>query len=314
LLTGITFDGTRASGVTYVSGRDASEVSAGEVILSLGTIGSPHLLMLSDVGPAAHLEKHGIRCVHELYGVGQNLLDHFAGPRVFMTLRDPDKFGFPIPDEAASMSEFEAKGTGPLATTGVDAGGFVRLRDSDVYPSAQSIYTVTNTHLDRALGNPPAMRFTGYACRTVSKGSIRLASNSPFDRPLVDPNYFSDPLDIETHVELIRFHQRLAEHPIFSNVRGEVIGPGSNRDAIIAETRAVASTTWHQTSTCRMGIDQTAVVGPDLKVRGIENLRVVDASVFPSMTSDNTNAPTMMVAETGASLILGKNFLGHLAK
>nr|WP_246455613.1 GMC oxidoreductase [Sulfitobacter aestuariivivens] len=153
---------------------------------------------------------------------------------------------------------------------------------------------------------PPGVRFGGYVCRTVSRGSVRLASASPFDRPFVDPNYLSDQIDLDTHVELIRFHQRVAEHPVFESIRDQVDGPGYDKDAIIAATRAEARTTWHLTSTCRMGSDQTAVVGPDLKVRGIENLRVVDASVFPTMTSGNTNAPTMMVAEKGASLILGE--------
>jgi choline dehydrogenase len=304
LLTGVVFDGDRATGVTYAKGREAEEVTAGEVILSMGTIGSPHLLMLSGVGPAEHLEEHGIRCLHNLAGVGRNLLDHFSGPRVMFTLREPEKFGFPIPDEASSLREFVATGKGPLATTGVDAGAFVRLRESDEYPSAQSICFVSNNHLDRVNGTPPSVRFGGYICRPVSKGCIRLASASPFDRPLVDPNYFSDPLDIEMLVDFVRFNQRMAEHPVFESIRDEVVGPGSDRDAIIAATRAVASTTWHQTSTCRMGTDQNAVVGPELKVRGLENLRVVDASVFPTMPSGNTNAPTMMVAEKGASLIL----------
>ncbi|MEM8688845.1 MAG: GMC family oxidoreductase N-terminal domain-containing protein [Pseudomonadota bacterium] len=304
LLTGVVVEGKRATGVTYAQGREAFGVSAGEVILSMGTIGSPHLLMLSGIGPSDHLSEHDIRCIHELDGIGRNLLDHFGGPRVILTLREPEKFGFPIPSEMVSLREFEATGTGPLATTGVDAGAFVRLRSSDEYPSAQSICAITNTHMDRSKDTPPGVRFGGYICRTVSKGSVRLASASPFDRPLVDPNYFSDPLDIDTHVEFMRFNQRMAEHPVFDGIRDGVVGPGPDRDDIIAATRAEASTTWHQTSTCRMGIDNTAVVGPDLKVRGLENLRVIDASVFPAMPSGNTNAPTMMVAEKGASLIL----------
>ena len=304
VLTGISFEGLRATGVTYAKGREALQVSAGEVILSMGTIGSPHLLMLSGVGPSDHLAEHGIPCVHDLGGVGQNLLDHFGGPPVMFTLKEPEKFGFPIPSEAASLREFEASGTGPLATTGVDAGAFVKLNEFDAYPSAQSVCFVSNTHMDRTNRTPPSMRFGGYVCRTVSKGSIRLASDNPFDRPLVDPNYFSDPLDINTHVDFVRFNQRMAEHPVFKDVRAEVIGPGHDREAIIAATREMASTTWHQTSTCRMGVDEAAVVGPDLRLRGIDNLRVVDASVFPTMPSGNTNAPTMMVAEKGASLIL----------
>jgi choline dehydrogenase len=305
-VTSVVFDGTRATGVTYAKGREAIEVAAGEVIVSMGAIGSPQLLMLSGVGPADHLAEHGIACHHDLRGVGQNLLDHFGGPRIAITLREPEKFGFPMPDEATARRQFEVTATGPLATMGVDAGAFVRLRETDAYPSAQSICVLTNTHADRRDTLPPRLYFRGYVCRTVSKGSIRLASASPFDRPLIDPNYLADAMDVDNHVEFIRFHHHMAEHPVFDGVRDRVLGPGMDRDAIIAATRAEASTTWHQTSTCRMGIDTDAVVGPDLRVHGLDNLRVIDASIFPTMPSGNTNAPTMMVAEKGAALVLGE--------
>lgn len=303
-VTGVVFAGARATGVTYARGRDAVEVAAGEVILSMGSIGSPQLLMLSGVGPADHLAEHDIPCRHDLSGVGQNLLDHFAGPRIAMTLRAPEKFGFPIPDEDAARRQFAESATGPLATMGADAGAFVRLRDSDAYPSGQSIAGLSNTHGERRTGLPPRLMFRGYICRTVSKGAVRLASASPFDRPLINPNYLADPMDMDTHVELIRFHHRMAEHQVFDGVRDAVLGPGMDRDAIVAATRTEATTMWHLTSTCRMGIDPDAVVGPDLRVHGIDNLRVIDASIFPTMPSGNTNAPTMMVAEKGAALVL----------
>lgn len=304
-VTGVTFEGARATGVAYARGREAEAVAAGEVILSLGAIGSPQLLMLSGVGPADHLAEHGIPCRHDLPGVGSNLLDHVGGPRVAMVLADPEAMGFPQPDEATTRRMFEETATGPLATMGVDAGAFVRLRETDEHPSAQSVCGVSNTWNERAGALPPRIVFRGFVCRTVSKGTVRLASDSPFDRPLVDPNYLSDPIDVDNHVEFIRFHQRMAEHPAFATVRGGVIGPGMDRQAILAATRAEATTTWHQTSTCRMGVDTSAVVGPDLRVHGLDGLRVIDASVFPTMTSGNTNAPTMMVAEKGAALALG---------
>ena len=143
--------------------------------------------------------------------------------------------------------------------------------------------------------------------RTYAKGSVTLSSSSPFDRPLVNPNYLADPLDVQNHVDLIRFQYRIAEHSVFDDVRAEILGSGKEHEQIIAATRDEASTTWHLTSTCRMGTDSEAVVGPDLKVHGLENLRVVDASIFPAMTSGNTNAPTMMVAEKGADLALGSS-------
>lgn len=133
----------------------------------------------------------------------------------------------------------------------------------------------------------------------------RLVSDSPFDRPLVDPNYLSDPCDLELYIDFVRFQYQMAEHPVFEKVRAEIPGPGKQREQIVSDARDNLSTTWYQTSTCRMGIEPASVVGPDLKVHGLDNLRIVDASVFPTMTSGNTNAPTMMVAEKGSDLALG---------
>ncbi|MEP1209907.1 MAG: GMC family oxidoreductase N-terminal domain-containing protein [Rhizobiaceae bacterium] len=302
-VTGITFQHKRATGVTYAIGQQAIQVQAGEVIVSMGAIGSPQLLMLSGVGPADHLKLHDIACINDLSGVGQNLLDHFGGLTVSIILREPEAFGFPMPNEADSLEEFNSTGTGPLATTGVDAGAFIKLAERDEYPSGQLVCNVSNTHRHRDSG-PPRIDLFGFVCRTESKGSVTLASNSPFDRAIVDPNYLSDPLDIEQQVSLVQFRYRLAEHPAFKDIGRRIVGPGRDREQIIESTRAGASTTWHQTSTCRMGIDPLAVVGPDLKVHGLEGLRVVDASIFPTMTSGNTNAPTMMVAEKGAELAL----------
>lgn len=188
-LTGVTFDGKRATGVTYAKGRSAVAVSAGEVILCMGAIGSPQALILSGIRRANQLADLGMNCIHDLAGVGQNLLDHFAGPFPRFTLRNPEKFGFPIAGEADSLAEFEATGTGPLATTGVDAGAFVRLNECDEYPSGQSICMTSNTHRHHD-GLPPRVSFSGYVCRSVSKSAVTLASASPFDRPLVNPNYF----------------------------------------------------------------------------------------------------------------------------
>jgi len=145
----------------------------------------------------------------------------------------------------------------------------------------------------------------GIVCRTTSQGTIRLASDSPFDRPLIDPNYLSNHGDLDLQIEMLQLIHRIAEHEVFDDVRSGIIGPGSDPTQITKSVRANASTTWHQASTCRMGIDDKAVVGPDLRVHGLRGLRVIDASIFPTMTSGNTNAPTMMVAEKGADLVLG---------
>ena len=302
-ITGVSIEGKRATGVRYALGQSAEHALAGEVILSMGSIGSPHVLMLSGVGPAEHLEDHGIACRHDLAGVGQNLLDHFGGANSGILLKTPEGFGFPMASPAKAEAEFAATATGPLATPGVDAGAFVHLNETEAFPNGQFIFNLSNTH--RLRDASPRINFTGYVCRTYSQGSVTLASASPFDRPIVDPNYFSDPIDVQNHVDFIRFQTRVAEHPIFEDIRAEVLGPGSDRDAILERTRAEASTTWHLTSSCRMGTDLSAVVAPDLRVHGMEGLRVIDASIFPTMPSSNTNAPTMMVAERGADLALG---------
>ncbi len=303
-VTGVTLDGKRATGVTYAFGQNAEHVSAGEVILSMGAIGSPQILMLSGVGPAGHLAEHGIDCRHDLPGVGQNLLDHIGGPGVEIVLKEPEAFGFPIPNETRSQQQFDEDGTGPLASVGPDAGAFVRLSEFEEYPNGQLICSVTNTHSERGAGQP-SLRLGGYVARTFSQGAITLASASPFDRAIVDPNYFSDPLDMQNQIELKRFQYRLADHPIFDDVRADINGPGRSKEEMIAGTREFAGTCWHLSSSCRMGVDTRAVVDPELKVHGLEGLRVVDVSVFPTMPSCNTNAPTMMVAEKGADLALG---------
>lgn len=304
-ITGLAITKGRVIGVHYATGREAHHAGASrETILSLGSIGSPHLLLLSGIGPADEISQHGIEVAHDLPGVGKNLLDHFAGGDPSFTLREPEKYGFPIPSPEDSYKQFEADGTGPYASMGVDAGAFVRTRETDAYPNSQMIFRVSNNH--RYRDDPPKVVLGGYVCRTLSQGEVTLASASPFDRPLIDPRYLSDPEDLDRHVERILFSREVLEHRLFDGVRDQFEGPDKDRESIIAATRAEASTTWHQTSTCRMGVDDRAVVGPDLRVHGLEGLRVVDASIFPTMTSGNTNAPTMMVAEKGADLILGR--------
>lgn len=180
----------------------------------------------------------------------------------------------------------------------------MRLSEAEEYPNGQLIFSISNTHSER--GNGVArLRIGGYVARTYSQGSVTLASASPFDRAIVDPNYLSDPLDLQNHLALMHFQYRVADHPAFDSVRAEIQGRGRTRDEMVAGIREDVDTCWHLCSTCRMGTDTRAVVGPDLKVHGLENLRVVDVSVFPTMTSSNTNAPTMMVAEKGADLALG---------
>jgi choline dehydrogenase len=303
-ITGLSIEGTNVTGVHYAHGREAHHATAGETILSLGAIGSPHLLLLSGIGPAHEIEQHGITVAHNLPGVGKNLHDHFSRPGVGFTLQDPEKHGFPIASQADSLAQFKADQRGPLASMGNDAGAFVKLRATDAEPSVQCVCAISNSHRNRDVASP-RVAFVGYVCRSQSQGEITLATGSPFDRPLIDPRYLSENEDFDRYVEFIRYQYEIAEHATFVDIRDQIFGPGKDREAIIAGVRAEGGTTWHQTSTCRMGVDDRAVVAPDLKIHGLNGIRVCDASIFPTMTSGNTNAPTMMVAEKAADLIRG---------
>ena len=304
-VTGLVTEPGRVTGVDYVVGREARRaLAASETILSAGAIGSPHILLLSGIGPADEVSAQGITPVHDLPGVGRNLMDHISRPAVFMTIREPEKYGFADISPDAARAQFEAERTGPYAALGIEVGAFARLRETDEYPSAQLFCGLTNAERMRHL-MPPGINFYGYVARTLSQGSVTLNTASPFDKPAVDPCYFAEPEDLERHIEIIEFNREVAHHKAFEGVRDQVAGDYPNREAIICGTKELSSTTWHQSSTCRMGVDDNAVVGPDLRLHGMEGLRVCDASVMPTMVSANLNAPTIMIAENGADLIRG---------
>lgn len=298
----------RATGVDYLAaGRVERAEADGEIICAAGAIGSPHLLMLSGIGPAAHLADHGVEVVADLPGVGQDLQDHLSGCPVSATLRDPDHFGTPPQDFAAAVAEFEATGTGLLATHHLDAGAFLRLDPAEPDPDFEALFMPGVSEFYRADGATETSRFHlgGFACRPWSRGTVALASANPLDRPLIDPNYLADARDMALLVTAARRRMEILDARPFEDVRLGPAQPGDLSDAEIEILiRRHASTTWHPTSSCRMGTDDRAVVDPELRVRGIERLRICDASVMPTMTSGNTNAPTVMIAEKGADLVM----------
>ncbi len=305
-VTRVAMEGTRATGIDYVVGSEARRALASqETILAAGAIGSPHILLLSGIGPSGEIAAHGIQPIVDLPGVGRHLMDHVAGPRVTMAVRDAGELGFDKLGRDKAIARFERDRTGPFSSMGMDAGAFVHARKSDADPSLQLFAGLTSVERFRHT-LPPGLSLGGYVCRPQSTGTLRLATGSPFDRPSIDPDYLTVPDDLDRHIELVQFNLEILNHTAFDHVRERVIGPAPHREDTIAAIRADASTTWHQCSTCRMGIDENAVVTPDLKVRGIDRLRVCDASVFPTMVSANLNAPTIMVAEKGADLIRGQ--------
>jgi choline dehydrogenase len=264
--------------------------------------------MLSGVGPARELEAVGIKPVADLPGVGKNLQDHLR-VRVRYEIGEPMTLYGTSPEAIrAAREEFLEKGTGPLATNFHEAGAFFSCDPRAEYPDTQ-LFFVPTFGVDTPGGNVSdrhGFLITAYVCRPASRGEIRLASASPFDRPMIDPNYLSDPNDLKLAVAQIRRMRKIGDAPAFDRVGREEFEPGIGvveDSAVATHVRRTAETTWHPTSTCKMGVDDMAVVDPSLRVYGIEHLRVVDASVMPTIVSGNTNAPTIMIAEKAAELI-----------
>ena len=297
----------RARGVEIVSDGQVQRIKADvEVILAAGAIGSPHLLMLSGIGAAAHLAAHDIPVIADLPGVGQNLQDHIGGGAVSAVLKEPLDLGGHATDFDAALAEFEGTGAGQLATLHLDAGAFLRLDASDADPDFEAVFTPSHAEFYRSDGQPDRTRvyLGGWVSRPLSRGSVTLASADPLDRPLIDPNYFAESRDLRLTVEGVQRRVEILNAGPFDEVRlGRADPEGMDEAALELRVRRGASTIWHPTSTCRMGADERAVVGPDLRVHGIKNLRVCDASVMPSVVSANINATVVMIGEKASDLV-----------
>jgi len=307
--TQLLFTDNRVSGVQYLRFGITEQAHAdAEVILSGGAFRSPQLLMLSGLGPASELEKLGINVRMDLPEVGKNLQDHIHA-RVRCELTQPLTFA-PLPgdDKAAAERAYESARTGPLASNFLEAGAFVNSRPDMTHPDLQLFLfgNLTPEYPEAGWPNHHGIALTAYVNRPRSTGEITLSSADPLDRPRIDPCYFSDPDDLRCLMEGVRWNLKILYGHPFDDIRGVELSPGITvRDDAGLEdfVRRTASTTWHPTSTCRMGTDATAVVDPALRVNGVKGLRVVDASVMPTMVSGNTNAPVIMIAEKAADLI-----------
>ncbi len=313
----ILFDGKRAVGVNYRQNGGSHQARARrEVILSAGAINSPQLLQLSGVGPVDLLKGKGVDIVHAVAGVGQNLQDHLAIDYLYRAK---------VPTLNTQLHPWYGKlwhglryvltRRGPLSLGVNQAGGFVRSRPGLDYPNMQLYFSpVSYTKAPpgkRPLMNPdpfPGFLMGAQPTRPTSRGHLEIRSADPGEAPAIHPNYLSTDIDVQEMLEGSRLMRKLAQAPALARLIDAEIAPGPDvqSDAeMIADCRARAGTVFHPVSTCRMGPDAGCdVVDSRLRVHGIAGLRVIDASVFPTVTSGNTNAPTIMVAEKGADMIL----------
>ena len=303
-VTRVLFRGTRAIGVTYV--RDAGEHTAmaeSEVLLCGGAINSPQLLMLSGVGSPNHLHQHGIDVVADVPGVGQNLQDHPMAPVVWSTINTTDLMDLATPE---NMATWVQTGGGPFASNLGEAGGFWSSQGFDV-PDVQ--FTVGPTAMfNHGFTRPATPTFTMLAAlmRPVSRGRLWLRSADPLAHPHVDPAYLSEPADRELIKIGLRVLQSIAATAPLKRFLGRPHLPSQtdlNDRVLDSHIRLTTQTEYHPVGTCAMGIGDDAVVDPQLRVNGVDGLRVVDASIMPLVPRGNTNAPTIMVAERAADLI-----------
>jgi choline dehydrogenase len=307
--TQIVLEGNRATGVEYVfDGREYTIHARREVILCGGSVNSPQLLMLSGIGPAKHLEQHGIGVAHDLPGVGENLQDHLFLPVAFESKR---AVSLANAESLRSMLKYFLFRRGMLTSCIAEAGAFLRTRAGLRAPDLQYHFGPV-WYLNHGFDRPPGHGFSigPTLIRPASRGRLRLRSNFPMDAPRIEPNYLSEESDVDTLVFGIELARRIAAAPPFERFRGEEKYPGpsvSTRADIVGYIRGAAETTYHPVGTCKMGRDAMAVVDSALRVRGIEALRVVDASVMPFIPSGNTNAPTIMIAEKAADMIRDRN-------
>jgi choline dehydrogenase len=311
----VMMDGTRCTGVRYSVGGEAREAGAGrEVVVCAGTINSPQLLELSGIGQPERLRDLGIEVRQALPGVGENLRDHYA-PRTRwlvgqrgITFNDRAR-GLGLAYQALRYALFRK---GMLANTGAPMRAFVCSREGLTAPDLLLGWSVMLTEPRPGPRGPRIAKQSGFTCyahpmRPESKGHIHITSSDPNRPPAINFNFLSSPPDAELTVKAIRIARAIMTAPAMAPLRVSEVAPGAERqsdDEIIDWVKQYAETTYHPVGTCKMGSDPMAVVDAQLRVHGIAGLRVADASIMPTLTSGNTNAPSIMIGEKAADMVL----------
>ena len=316
----VIFENRKAIGIEYFEKGSKKFIGCNrEVILSSGAVNSPQILLRSGIGDAKEIKKHGINVTHELKGVGKNLQDHFAVVSQFactqpVTLHRSASF---LKTMIAGI-KYLTTGTGDASNPPCVGGAFIKSQPNKEIPDIQIHYvSLALQDVHGRAGVPQEHGFSNlvYLCRPQSKGYITLKSSDPNDDPLMYPNYFSVEQDLIDTRNGLREARRVFMQPVFDEYRGEELKPGKNIDIdndheLDQWIRETGETLYHPVGTCKMGIDEFAVTNEHGQVHGTESLRVVDASLMPSLIAGNTNAPTIMMAEKISDHIKGNSFLG----
>ena len=304
LVTRISIEGRRASGVDYTQNGSSHTVRAGRVVLAGGVVNSPQLLMLSGIGPAADLEQLGIPVVEDLPGVGANLVDHLVVP-VSVECRKP--LSLAAAGGLSSFLRYLFFKRGPWSSNVAEAGAFLRLDEACATPDLQ-FHFLANFPLSHDLepieGNGFCLLPT--LVQPKSRGHVKLRSRSPFDAPVIDPRYLSNPADLDLLVTGLRKAREILAAAAFDEYRGEETTPGptvQDDSALREAVRQGVETLYHPVGTCKMGSDAEAVVDARLDVHGVEGLKVADASIMPTITNGNTNAPAIVIGEKASDLL-----------
>ena len=319
LTTRVIFEGKRAAGVEYLqNGVRKIAKARREVILAGGAINSPQLLQLSGVGPGELLRDHGIEVVADLPGVGENLQDHYvmavtyrlkAGTISVNELTKGPRF-------LGEVLKYAFQRKGLLTLSAAHVAAFCKSRPDLSGPDIQFHILPASQNLEKAmnegkmeLDSAPGLTIAPCQVRPESRGTIHIKSADPSVYPAIVPNYLSDPLDQEVAVAGLKWGRKIAAQPALARYIDHEMLPGpdfTDDEALLGYARMAGSTIYHPVGTCQMGSGPMAVVDAQLRVRGVEGLRVVDASVMPRLVSGNTNAPTIMIAEKAADMVLGR--------